>query len=121
MPCKTQRQKYGETCRVGKKCKAKYACIVEADESTRMRTEGSLHKYHEDHIAAKGVNSLSHFYLVHTFIPMPESHENTGCKGRSGKMVKLGEIPTWQLTKVRNNEVITEARNDWQKKFILRH
>ena len=32
-------------------------CIAEADESTRKRLEGSLHKYHEDHIAGKGMIS----------------------------------------------------------------
>ena len=73
MPCKTQREKYRETCRVEKKCKTKYACIVEADESTRKRMEGSLHKYHEDHIAGKGMNSLSHYNLVHKFIPVPQA------------------------------------------------
>ena len=35
--------------------------------------EGSLHKYHEDHIAGKGMNSLSHYNLVHKFIPMPQA------------------------------------------------
>ena len=56
MPCKTQREQYRETCSVEKKCKTKYACIVEADESTRKRMEGSLHEDHEDHIAGKGMN-----------------------------------------------------------------
>ena len=28
---------------------------------------------HEDHIAAKGINSLSHQNLVHKFIPMPQA------------------------------------------------
>ena len=65
MPCKTQRKMYRETCRVGKKCKTRYACTYEADESTRKCMEGSLHKNHEDHIAGKGINSLSHYNLVH--------------------------------------------------------
>ena len=47
--------------------KTKYECIVEADESVRIRTEGSLRKNHEDHIAGKCVNSSSHYNLVHTF------------------------------------------------------
>ena len=51
----------------------KYACIVEADESLRIRMEGSQSKNHEDHITGKGVNSLSHYNLVHKFIPMPEA------------------------------------------------
>ena len=88
LPCKTQREKYRETCRVEKKCKTKYACIVEADESTRKRMEGSLHKYHEDHIAGKGMNSLSHYNLVHKFIPVPQAiKKNTRCTGSSGKIM----------------------------------
>ena len=62
MPCKLQREKYRETCRVDE-CKTKYACTVEADESMRLRIEGASHRYHEDHIAGKGVNSLSHLIL----------------------------------------------------------
>ena len=73
MPCKLQRDKYMETCRTVEEHKTKYACIVEADESTRKRMEGSVHKNHEDHIAGKGVNSLSHYNLVHKFIPMPQA------------------------------------------------
>ena len=64
MPCKTQCEKNRDTCSVEKKCKTTYACIVEADESTRKRMEGSLHKYHEDHSAGKRTNSLSHYILV---------------------------------------------------------
>ena len=35
--------------------------------------EGSLHKYHEGHIAGKGINSLSHYNLVCKFILMPQA------------------------------------------------
>ena len=51
----------------------KYACIVEADESTRIRLKVVPYRYHDDHIAAKGINSLSHQNLVHKFIPMPQA------------------------------------------------
>ena len=73
MPCKTRREKYMETRSVLDHCKTMYACIVEAHESTRKRMEGSLHKDHEDHIAGKGINSLSHYNLAHkwTFMPLP--------------------------------------------------
>ena len=41
MPCKTPINSGGETyCGVGKS-KTKHACIVEADESTRIRLEGA--------------------------------------------------------------------------------
>ena len=55
------------------KSKTKHACIVEADESTRIRLEGSVGRHHEDHIATKGTNSLRHCNLVHKFIPMPQA------------------------------------------------
>ena len=58
------------------------------------------------------MNSLSHYNLVHKFIPMPQSLKNTGCKGSSGQLMgKLETIPAWNLTKVKNKmEVIAEAR-----------
>ena len=34
--------------------------------------DGALHRYHEDQIAGKGMNSLGHYSLVHKFIPMPQ-------------------------------------------------
>ena len=64
---------YKETCRNPDAPKTIYACIVEADESARKRLEGTLHEDHEDHIAGKGINSLSHYNLVHKFILMPEA------------------------------------------------
>ena len=39
----------------------------------RIRLEGVPQRYHEDHIAAKGINSLSHYNSVHSFIPMPQA------------------------------------------------
>ena len=42
------------------KIKSKLACILEANESTRMRMGNSEPSNHEDHIAGKGDNSLQH-------------------------------------------------------------
>ena len=72
MRCKLQCEKYRETCRVHE-CNTRYACIVEADESTRKRMEGTLHKGHEDHIVGRGMTSLNHCNLVHKFILMPRA------------------------------------------------
>ena len=55
------------------KLKTKLACILEADESTRMRMGNSIPHHHEDHIAGKGENSLQHYNLVHKFITMPQA------------------------------------------------
>ena len=55
MPCKIMKN-----CGSGgsNKIKTRLACILEASESTRMRMEETLPKYHEDHIAGKVDNSL---------------------------------------------------------------
>ena len=91
-----------------------HACTVEADESMRKRMQGYPHKNHEDHIAGKGMSSLSHYKLVHIFIPMPQAMKTPDAKTAVEKdSEKLNNIPAWQLTKVRNkNEVIARARNE---------
>ena len=91
MPCKTPVTCRGETCRSIGKSKTKYACAVDVNKSMRIRLEGVPPRYHEDHIAAKGINSLSHYNLVHKFIPMPQALKKTGCKGSSGEMGNTGE------------------------------
>ena len=71
-------------CKIAKNCgsggsdknKTKLACILEANESTRMRMGNSIPHCHQDHIAGKGDNSLKHDNLVNKFILMPQSHEN---------------------------------------------
>ena len=71
MPCKIMKKNCGSGgCN---KNKAKLACILEADESTRLRMGNSIPSNHEDHIASKGENSLQHYSLVHKFIPMPQA------------------------------------------------
>ena len=47
----------------------------------RVRKEGDPHRYHEDHIAGKGSNSLG------------SGNENNRCRGSSGKIMgKTREI-----------------------------
>ena len=112
IPCQMQREKDRETCRVEKICKTKYACFVEADESTRKRMEGFLHKCREDHVAGKGMNSMSHYNLVRKFIPMPQAMKIPAAEEAVDKeWEKLEKISAWDLTEVRNkSEVIDEAR-----------
>ena len=90
------------------KIKTKLACILEADESTRMRMGNSTPKYHEDHIARRGYNSLQHYNLVHKFIAM----KIPAAKAAVDKeREKLEKISAWNLTKVRSKkDVIDEAR-----------
>ena len=70
MPCKIMKNCGSDA---SNKIKTKLACILEADESTRMRMGNSIPHHHEDHIAGKGENSLQHYNLVHKFIPMPQA------------------------------------------------
>ena len=51
------------------------------------------HRYHEDHIAAKGINSLSHYNLVH----------------------KIRENTDMAADKSQKQEVIDEARKKGRK------
>ena len=67
------------------KLKTKFACILEAGESIRLRMGESLPTHHEDHIAGKGNNSLQHYNLVHTFIPMPQAIKIPAAKAAVGK------------------------------------
>ena len=63
----------------------KLACILEANESTRMRMGNSTPSIHEDHIAGKGENSLQHYNLVHKFIPMPQAMKIPAAKAAVDK------------------------------------
>ena len=76
-----------------------------SDNDGQSRFGQSRFRPHEDHLAAKGINTLSHCNLVHMFSDVP-SIQKTGCKGCSGKKEweKLEKIPAWQLTKVRNKK-----------------
>ena len=113
VPCKTcKKSKHGETRSKTNYFKFKFACILEAGESTRLRMEESLPNHHEDHIAGKGHNSLQHYNLVHKFIPMPQAMKIPAAKAAVDReWEKLGKIPAWDLTQVRSkSEVIDEAR-----------
>ena len=107
-------------CKISKNCgsggsnknKTKLACILEADESTRMRMGNSIPNHHEDHIAGKGENSLQHYNFVYKFIPMPQALKIPAAKAAVDKeWEKLEKISTWNLAKVKSKKkVIDEAR-----------
>ena len=106
MPCKIM-----NNCGSGasNKIRTKLACILEADESTRMRMGNSIPQHH-DHIAGKGENSLQHYNLVQIY-SYASSYENSGSETVDKEWEKLEKISAWNLTKVRSKkEVIDEAR-----------
>ena len=110
----------GKPCKIMKNCgnsrsdknKTKFACILEVNESTRMRMGNSAPHNHEDHIAGKGENSLQHYNLVHKFILMPQAMKIPAAKAAVDKeWEKLEKISAWNLTKVKSKkQVIDEAR-----------
>ena len=114
MPCKIMKN-----CGSGasNKIKTKLACILKADESTRMRMGNSIPHNHEDHIAGKGENSLQHYNLVHKFIPMPQAMKIPAAKAAVDKeWEKLEKISAWNLTQVKSKkQVIDEARTTGTK------
>ena len=58
----------------------------------RLRVRNSVPNYHQDHIAGKGDNSLQHYNLVHTFIPMPQAMKIPAAKAAVDKgMGKFGK------------------------------
>ena len=92
MPCKMPKNSTGETHRNIGKRKTKYACLVDADESTRPRLEGAGHTLHQDHTTEKGMNSMNPYGLIHKIHSDASSNENSRCKGSSGKIMgKSGE------------------------------
>ena len=100
-----------------KNIKTRLACILEADESKRLRMGESLPNHHEDHIAGKGENSLQHCNLVHKFMPMPQAVKIPAAKAAVDKeWEKWERISAWNLTKVKSKkQVIDEARTSGAK------
>ena len=107
MPCKIIKNNKNCVTGASQKIKTKLACILETTESTRLRMGESLPTHHEDHIAGKGDNSLQHYNSVNKIYSYALSHENSSV---DKEWEKLEKIPAWDLTKVRKNEVIDEAR-----------
>ena len=79
--------------------------------------EPSLPKNHEVHTAGKRKTSMTHYLVVHTFIPMPQAMKILDAEAAVDKeWKKLETIPTRQLEKVKSKkEVILEAQRDKKK------
>ena len=66
----------------------------------RPRLEGAGHKLHQDHSTAKGTNSLTHYSLVHKFIPMPQALKIPDAKAAVEKEWEILEKnPAWAADK----------------------
>ena len=95
MPCKIMKKNCGSD--EYNKTQTRLECVIEADESKRLRMGESLPNHHEDHIAGKGDNSLQHYNLVHKFIPMPQAMKIPAV---DKEWEKLEKISAWNLTKL---------------------
>ena len=105
-----------------KNSKIVYVCIIESHSSPRHHAESSKSKNHEDHTAGKGFTSMSHYNLVHKFIPMPQAMKNTDAKAATNKeWQNLETIPAWDLRKVKSKqEVILEDKETKIKSNVPR-
>ena len=121
MPCKRQPSivKTSAKSKTGNENEFKpmYDCVVESHKSTRHRAESLQSKNHEDDIAGEGFTSVTHYNLVHKFIPMPQAMKIPDAKAAVDKeWKKLETIPAWDLEKSRaRREVILEAQRDKKK------
>ena len=75
------------------KIKTKLACILEADESTRLRMGNSVPNHHEDHIAGKRRQFITALHFGSQMYSYASSYENSCSKSSGGQgMGKIGEI-----------------------------
>ena len=97
--------------------KTNYACIVEADESMRIPMEGTPRRYHEDHVAGRGMNSLNSFNLMHKFMPMPMPQAMKKYQMQRQQWKNNGEYSrkywncNWRKSETKK-EVMDEVRNE---------
>ena len=90
MQCKTPVNCRKETCRSIGRSKTKYACIVDADETMRVRSEGVPTMSRRSHLGKR--NKFTEPSQLGTQVYSDASSiKHSECKGCSGKKVKKGE------------------------------
>ena len=91
-------------------------CLVEKwnlMNPTRQRAESSQFKNQEDHIAGKGFISMSHYNLVHKFIPMPQAMKNTRCERKPQREKK-------EVSHLKNAESEPKSYRKYKGRVVLR-
>ena len=78
--------------------------FMESHETRWKRLESTLPRNHQDHIAEKRFNSITHYKLVHKLFPCL-SDENSRCKSRSGQ----------GMEEVRDNPSMATGENQEQE------
>ena len=84
MPCKIMKKNCGSG--GSNKIKTRLACILEADESTRLRMGNALPNHHEDHVAGKGDNSfITALQIGSQIYSYASSYEKSSSKSSGGQ------------------------------------
>ena len=122
LPCKTSKNsQHGVTCGKSNEIKSKFASILEASESTRLRMGESPPHYHEDHVAGKGDNSLQHYNLyTNLFLCLKpwKFHQQRKQWTRNGKNWRRFRRGTWRKSEVKKWSMKQRRR---AQKLILPH
>ena len=85
MPCKIPIKSSVKTYRNIGKRKTKYACVVDADDSTRPRPKRAGHKLHQDHITAKRDEFNDSLQSCTQIYSYASSREDSRCEGGRGE------------------------------------
>ena len=83
----------------------RYACSIEAHESTRTCIGKTEARDHDDLIAEKECSSLAHNEVVHKRISILRAMNIPGAKAAVDKeWEKLEKLPAWQVTEVKSKK-----------------
>ena len=90
---------------------------MEAHESTWKLLESTLLRNHDDRIAERVFNSLTHHNLVHKFIPMHQAMKIPSEKPAvNQEWEKLEKTLAWQMAEVKSKkDVILDAQKEERK------
>ena len=103
MPCKRMDKQHPSITQavqsndIDKELKTMYGCIVESHESAKQRAESQQSKFHDDRTAGKGFTSMTHYNLVHKFIPIPQAMKIPDAKAAVDKEWKKLENRSSQI------------------------
>ena len=79
-------------------------------------------KNHEDHIAGEGFTSMTHYNVVHNFIPMPQAMKIPDAKAAVDKERKKFEtIRAWIWKKSREKRRLFWKHKETKRKSTLQH
>ena len=112
MPCELRSVSWlKETCSTNNPStqRTRHACVVEAHDSERKRTEETQREDHEDHVAEKGFKSLSDHNLVYKVKSIRQEMKIAGAKAAvDQEWEELDKLPARQVTNVKSKKEVIE-------------